>query len=61
VKGDGMSIGKNTVAGKATCANANQPAVGVQTVLVNGKFVVRDSTLVLDAPHGKPIRRKVGE
>ena len=35
----------------------NQPAVGVQTVLVNGEFVVQDGELVLDAPHRQPIRR----
>jgi N-acyl-D-glutamate deacylase len=48
-----------TIADKATYENANQPAVGVQTVLVNGGFVVQDGTLVLDAPHGQPIRRAV--
>ncbi|WP_263829201.1 amidohydrolase family protein [Ruegeria aquimaris] len=47
-----------TVSDKATYDNANQPAVGVQTVLVNGGFVVRDGALVLDAPHGQPIRRE---
>ncbi|MBD1545358.1 amidohydrolase family protein [Roseibium aggregatum] len=46
-----------TVADRATFENANQPAVGVQTVLVNGGFVVRDGNLILDAPHGQPIRR----
>lgn len=46
-----------TVSDKATYDNANQPAVGVRTVLVNGGFVVRDGALVLDAPHGQPIRR----
>jgi N-acyl-D-glutamate deacylase len=29
-----------------------QPAVGVQTVLVNGSLVVGDGELILDAPHG---------
>jgi hypothetical protein len=33
----------------------------VQTVLVNGGFVVQDGALVLDAPHGQPIRRTVVE
>ncbi|NDW45649.1 amidohydrolase family protein [Ruegeria sp. PrR005] len=47
-----------TVADRATFENANQPAVGVQTVLVNGGFVVRDGSLLLDAPHGQPIRRE---
>jgi N-acyl-D-glutamate deacylase len=48
-----------TIADKATYQDSNQPAVGVQTVLVNGGFVVRDGELVLDAPHGQPIRRQV--
>jgi N-acyl-D-glutamate deacylase len=47
-----------TVADKATFENANQPAVGVQTVLVNGGFAVRDGQMVLDAAHGQPIRRQ---
>jgi hypothetical protein len=29
---------------------SNQRAVGVQTVLVNGGFVVQDGELILDAP-----------
>ena len=48
-----------TVSDKATFENANQPAVGVQTVLVNGGFVVRDGKLILDVAHGQPIRREV--
>lgn len=48
-----------TVADLATFEDANQPAVGVQTVLVNGGSVVRDSKLVLDAAFGRPIRRAV--
>ena len=50
-----------TVADLATFENANQPAVGVQTVLVNGGFVVRDGQLDLDAAHGQPIRREPAE
>ncbi|MCL5779304.1 amidohydrolase family protein [Limibaculum sp. FT325] len=46
-----------TIADKATFDNANQPAVGVQTVLVNGGFAVRDGALLVDAAHGQPIRR----
>ncbi len=45
-----------TVADLATFQNANQPTVGVQTVIVNGGFSVRDGELVLDAPHGRAIR-----
>ncbi|MTI42439.1 dihydroorotase [Roseibium hamelinense] len=50
-----------TIADRATYENANQTAVGVQTVLVNGGFVVRDGSLILDAPHGQPIRREIIE
>lgn len=46
-----------TVSDRATFENANQPAVGVQTVLVNGGFVVQNGSLVLDGAHGQPIRR----
>jgi N-acyl-D-glutamate deacylase len=45
-----------TVADMGTYENANQPTVGVQTVLVNGGVVVSDGELVLDAPFGRPIR-----
>jgi hypothetical protein len=31
--------------------------VGVQTLLVNGGLVVQNGELILDAPHGRPIRR----
>lgn len=46
------------IADRATFENANQPATGVQTVLVNGAFVVRDGALVLDADAGQSIRRE---
>ncbi|MHA3976041.1 amidohydrolase family protein [Halovulum sp. GXIMD14794] len=49
----------NTIADRATYENANQPAVGVQTVLVSGGFAVRDGEMVLDEAHGLPIRRDV--
>jgi N-acyl-D-glutamate deacylase len=48
-----------TVADRATYENANQPAVGVHTVLVNGTITVRDGELVLAARGGRPIRRVV--
>jgi N-acyl-D-glutamate deacylase len=48
-----------TVADLATFENANQHTVGVQTVIVNGGFAVRDGELVLDAPHGRAIRNAV--
>jgi N-acyl-D-glutamate deacylase len=50
-----------TISDVGTYEKPNQPAVGVQTVLVNGGFVVRDGELILDAPHGQPIRRAVVE
>lgn len=49
-----------TIADRATYTKSNQPAEGVQTLLVNGSFVVRDGALVLDADSGQPIRRAVG-
>ncbi len=48
-----------TIADMATFANANQPAVGVQTVIVNGKFALQNATLLTDAAHGQPIRNAV--
>ncbi len=50
-----------TVTDNATFEDANQPATGVQTVIVNGGVVVRDGELVLDAPHGRPIRRGISD
>ncbi|WP_299820365.1 amidohydrolase family protein [uncultured Roseibium sp.] len=50
-----------TVADMATFEDANKPAVGVQTVLVNGGFSVRNGDLVLDAPNGRPIRNAVAD
>jgi hypothetical protein len=48
-----------TISDVGTYEKPNQPAVGVQTLLVNGGLVVQDGKLVLDAPHGQPIRRAV--
>ena len=48
-----------TISDVGTYEKPNQPAVGVQTVLVNGGFVVENGELILDAPHGRPIRRAV--
>lgn len=50
-----------TIADKGTYTEPNQPAVGVQTVQVNGVAVVADGKLVEDAAPGKPIRRSVAE
>jgi len=49
-----------TVGDVGTYEEPNQPAVGVQTVLVNGEAVVSGGALVLDAAPGRPIRREVG-
>jgi N-acyl-D-glutamate deacylase len=38
-----------------------QPAVGVQSLLVNGQLVVADGALILDAGPGRPIRRDVSK
>lgn len=46
-----------TIADKATYENANQPAVGVQTLLVNGVPIVAQGALLKDAAPGQPIRR----
>jgi N-acyl-D-glutamate deacylase len=48
-----------TIADKATYAQPNQPAVGVQAVVVHGVLVVEDGKLKLTASPGKPIRRPV--
>ncbi|AZQ09203.1 amidohydrolase family protein [Shewanella khirikhana] len=48
-----------TISDVGTYEKPNQPAVGVQTVVVNGELVVTDGQLVLDAAPGKPIRRAI--
>lgn len=44
------------VADLATFEDADKLTVGVQAVIVNGGFAVRDGDLALDAAYGKPIR-----
>lgn len=51
----------NTIRDNATFADANQPATGVQTLLVGGELVVEQGELVLDADSGQPIRRTFAE
>ena len=46
-----------TISDVGTYEKPNQPAVGVQTLLVNGGLVVQNGELIIDAPHGQPIRR----
>jgi len=41
-----------------TYEEPNQPAVGVQTLLVNGESVVAQGELIVDAAPGQPIRRE---
>jgi N-acyl-D-glutamate deacylase len=48
-----------TIADKATYTEPNQPAVGVQTVLVNGELIVKQGKLLTDADPGQLIRRTV--
>ena len=48
-----------TVADRATYENANQPAVGVHTVLVNGTITVRDGELVLALGDGRSVGLRV--
>jgi N-acyl-D-glutamate deacylase len=47
------------IAEKGTYLKPNQPAVGVQTLLVNGTPVVEQGELQTAAAPGKPIRREV--
>jgi N-acyl-D-aspartate/D-glutamate deacylase len=48
-----------TIRDVGTYEKPNQPAVGVQSLLVNGIPVVDGGELVLDAPAGRAIRRDV--
>ena len=50
-----------TIRDVGTYEEPNQPAKGVQTVLVNGEPIVAKGKLVLDAAPGQPIRRPVAE
>jgi hypothetical protein len=46
-----------TISDVGTYEKPNQPAVGVQSLLVNGELLVDAGELVLDAAAGRPIRR----
>ena len=48
-----------TISDVGTYETPNQPAVGVQSLLVNGTLVAADGKLILDAAPGQPIRRAV--
>jgi len=47
----------DTIRDVGTYEEPNQPAVGVQTLLVNGELVVDGGKLILGATPGRPIRR----
>ena len=46
-----------TVSDVGTYEEPNRPAVGVQSVLVNGELVVAGGELLPDAAPGRPVRR----
>jgi len=46
-----------TIGDVGTYEKPNEPAVGVQSLVVNGELVVDSGKLVLDAAPGRPIRR----
>jgi len=50
-----------TVRDVGTYEEPNQPAEGVQSVLVNGELVVAEGKLIVDAAPGRPIRRPVAK
>lgn len=47
----------DTIKDVGTYTEPNQPAVGVQSLLVNGEQVIANGKLILDAAPGQPIRR----
>ena len=48
-----------TVADRSTFEDANQAAVGIAAVIVNGVPIVRDGALIPEAAPGEAIRREV--
>jgi N-acyl-D-glutamate deacylase len=48
-----------TIRDVGTYEKPAQPAVGVQSLLVNGELVIQEGSLILDAGPGQPIRRDV--
>jgi N-acyl-D-glutamate deacylase len=54
---DIVVLDPQTISVVGTYGAPNRPAVGVQTVLVNGELVVADGELILDADPGLPVRR----
>jgi N-acyl-D-aspartate/D-glutamate deacylase len=45
-----------TISDQASYVNSTRPSTGIQHVMVNGTFVVRDGNLVAGARPGRPIR-----
>jgi N-acyl-D-aspartate/D-glutamate deacylase len=45
-----------TVSDQASYLNSTRPSTGIQHVMVNGTFVVRDGNLVAGARPGRPVR-----
>lgn len=50
-----------TISDVATYHEPNQPAVGVQTLRVNGEPVMAQGELILDAGRNQPIRRTIAD
>jgi N-acyl-D-aspartate/D-glutamate deacylase len=45
-----------TISDQATYADSTRPSAGIRHVLVNGTFVVRGGSVVLDARPGRAVR-----
>jgi N-acyl-D-aspartate/D-glutamate deacylase len=54
--GDLVIFDPVTLTDRATYADSTRPSAGIRHVLVNGAFVVRDGSIVLDARPGRPVR-----
>ena len=50
-----------TISDVGTYQEPNQPAVGVQSLLVNGEPIIERGELILDAAPGQPIRRLIAD
>jgi N-acyl-D-glutamate deacylase len=48
-----------TIRDVGTYEKPNQPAVGVQSLVVNGELVIQGGELILDSGPGQPIRREI--
>jgi N-acyl-D-glutamate deacylase len=59
VDADIVVFDPETISDVGTYEAPNQPATGVQSLLINGTLVVADGKLILDAAPGQPIRQPV--